>query len=289
MVVGTPLILYSFGYRFSFTEWKWLRAGGLSISSVPTTGTKIYVDGKLIQETNLFSRTVFLQGLTPGSYTIAVTKDGFFNWSKKLLVRPEQVTDARALLVQESPTEGKVLRKGDYETLHFLDSSENTIVLTSKKGKVSYYSVSDDQLIPLPATKGTTSPELSENAKAFLQDKNPKNYDYDPAQDRIIWWDDHVVNVRWLRGQAYLPLYTEKEEETVLQSSYTIRGARFYPGQDSILVAYSNMIMVVELDGRDKRNEFPLYKGREPRIEISKSDKKAYLLDDGNLISIPIP
>lgn len=284
-----PLLLYSFGYRFSWNAREWLRAGGLSVSSIPSTGTKIYINGELTKETSFFSRKLDLQGLTPGMYEIVVKKDGYYQWSKHLPVYPEQVTDALALLVEELPKEGKILLQGPYEKISFLDSSEETVRLNTAKNKPTYFSLTQSTTTIIQKEPATTTPELPNSIKELLAEKKPDGYDYDASQERIIWWNGKRIWVKWLRGEAYLPLYTEKTEDIVWEADQDIRSAEFYPGQDSILATYSNVVMVIELDGRDTRNAFPLYKGKEPACVVASRSKTAYILDAGNFISIPIP
>ena len=142
-----PIILYSFGYRFSFAEWKILRAGGLFISSTPTTGTKIYVDDHLVKETTLLSRKIFLQGLTPRTYAVRIEKEGYFPWEKNLIVRPELVTDVEALLIQDGP-EGEVSFKGNYVSLAFTDDSKEYIALKNTKGKTDFFDIERAGLVP---------------------------------------------------------------------------------------------------------------------------------------------
>jgi hypothetical protein len=111
--------------------------------------------------------------------------------------------------------------------------------------------------------------------------------DYDAPGDRVLWWQKNRIWVRWLRGEEFLPLYTDNPEAMIFDGNYPIREAYFYPAQDALFAAYANEIDVIELDGRGKRNIYPLYKGKEPQFEVSGDEKKVYILDDGNLISLP--
>lgn len=287
IIAGGPLILYSFGYRFSLDDWKVLRAGGLFISSIPSTGTHIFVDGVLVKETSILSRSVFIQGLTPRAYTIRVEKDNYFPWQKSLAVLPERVTDVRALLVKDPP-DGTVLEKGNYVSLKFFDTSETILILADPKKRERFYSIADRAFLTRLGGRATSSPEISSDAVKLIAEKKPKGYDYDSSQDRIIWWDNHTVWIRWLEGEEFLPLFTEKIEDLVFQTKSSIRTARFYPHRDAIIVALTNELRFVELDRRDTQNNHPLYKGKEPVFEVSQNAREAYILDGGNLIVMPL-
>ena len=287
MVLVAPVLLYSFGYRFSTETWQIVRAGGFSISSTPSTGTQIYLDGKLAKKTSLLSRRLFIQGLTPRAYKIRIEKDGYFPWEKTLPVYPERVTDIQALLVRDGP-EGTVLLHGDWQKFSFLGESRIILKLFDSKNRSSSFSLTDLTLTSNSSASATTTSVLPDEVKKILADKKPIDYDYDSTSERIIWWDKRTLSIRWLKGEEFLPLYTETSEEIIFRASDAIRNASFYPGQDAILLASSNAVMVVELDGRGQRNTYPLYKGREPRFLVSPDDNKVYILDDGNLIAIPL-
>ena len=288
IVVAIPGSLSPLGFRLAPDSWELVQAGGISIASTPSTGTRIYVDGKLERETTIFSRRLFLQGLTPRRYTIRIEKDGYFPWQKILMVDPERVADAHALLIKDGP-EGATLTRGDYVSFAFSDITESVITLKNVKKKEAFYLLADERVISKPLNIGTTTPLFSGTARAFIKERNIKNFDYDPSLERIVWWDKTHVWVRWLRGDEFLPLYTDEPETLIYTSNESpVREARFYPFQEALLITSSNTVMVVELDGRDKRNIYPLYKGREPHLLVARDEQIAYILDDGNLIRIPL-
>ncbi len=287
LLLVVPVLLYSFGYRFSTETWRIVHAGGLSVSSTPSTGTRIYVDGKLVKETTLLSRKLFLQGLTPHAYKIRIEKEGYFSWEKTLPVRPERVTDVQALLVRDGP-DGAVILQGDWKKLSFLPGSETIVKLSDSKNNNRFFSLTDIKFIPNPLLTSTSTPTLPEEVKKILAEKKPIGYDYDFQGERMLWWNEHSLSIHWLRGEEFLPLYTEKTEEKIFQSSDSIREAKFYPGQDAVLLTFSNAVVIIELDGRGNRNVYPLYKGNRPDFLVSNENNKIYVLDGGNLIVIPI-
>src|SRR3989344_161447 len=273
IVVAIPVILYALGFRLAPDSWELVQAGGISIASTPSTGTRIYVDGKLERETTIFSRRLFLQGLTPRRYTIRIEKEDYFPWQKVLMVDPERVADAHALLIKDGP-EGATLTRGDYVSFAFSDITESVITLKNVKKKEAFYLLADERVISKPLNIGTTTPLFSGTARAFIKERNIKNFDYDPSLERIVWWDKTHVWVGWLRGDESLPLYTDEPETLIYTSNESpVREARFYPFQEALLITSSNTVMVVELDGRDKRNIYPLYKEESP-ICLSRATNK---------------
>ncbi len=250
IVLAIPILLYSFGYRFSWNELRIVRAGGLIVTSIPRTGAKIVVDGKLVHETSFLSRRAFLQGLTPRRYHIEVTRDGYTSWEKTLPVLPERVTDAEAILFPENMERGTIIQK-------------------------------------LPIT-ATTTEALNQEVETFLKLKKPKGRAYDESSNRLVWHDGNNVWIKWFGGERYLPLYAETDEVMIFPSSYPVRSIGFYPSLDAILIAFSSEIRVVELDGRDKRNQFPIYSGVAPSFVISNETETLYVLDNKQIIAIPL-
>lgn len=283
-----PVVLYSFGYRIAQDPWNIVRAGGLAISSVPATGTRIYVDTVLERETTLLFRKLFLQGLTPRLYHVRVEKDGYFPWEKRLRVYPERVTDVQALLIKDSQQSGKVLLQGDYISIAQADRIHNILSFKDSKSRERFYSPDETKFISRLEDNATTTERFSNAATTLIQERALMQYYYDSAGERIVWWDDHRVWIKWLEGEESLPLYTDTEEALLLDIPETIRNATAYPYQDAIIVAYSNAIMTVELDGRDHRNIYPLYKGNKPSFVLSGDRQTIYILDEGNLISMPL-
>ncbi|MBI2052726.1 MAG: hypothetical protein HYT34_00585 [Candidatus Ryanbacteria bacterium] len=286
VIITAPLVLYSFGYRLSLDPIGIVRSGGLFITSTPSTGTDIYVDGKLAEHTSLFSRKFFIQGLTPRKYKIEIRKDGYFTWEKTLRVEPEHITEVKALLIKDGP-DGTILSRGGFASLMLTNSDETHLTLRDSKNRTRFYEIESASFTPRPTLLGAST-TLSDLAKDFVLKRKIKNFDYDASQERIIWWDDYEVKIKWLRGEEFMPLYTDSDEILIFRSQGPLREVALYPGKEAIFASWSNAVSVIELDGRDEHNIYPLYKGREPHFTIAPKRKMAYLLDDGNLISIPL-
>ncbi|HZE86674.1 MAG TPA: PEGA domain-containing protein [Methylomirabilota bacterium] len=100
LVISTILvILYGKGYRFGFQqgEPKLSKTGILQVTSKPT-GAQVYVDGHLTTATDNSLN------LTPGKYTIKISKDGYNDWQKDIEIQREVVIDEDALLLPKAPT-----------------------------------------------------------------------------------------------------------------------------------------------------------------------------------------
>jgi hypothetical protein len=279
-----PLVLYSFGFRFSFEEFKLLRAGGLSVRTAPVTGANILIDGKFEHATSLLSRRLFLQGLTPRPYHIQIEMDGFYAWEKVLRVYPERVTDVVAFLVKELPAEIDLLFEGEYDALQFLDDNESVIVLSSNGEKI-FYSIDDSVLLDI----GPESIQINIPNDIYSPPVDALGYVYDAQNKRALWWNKNQVWTEWLGSASSLPLYTEEKEALIFSTDSLVKDAQFYPQEEALFVVADGSVSIIELDGRSKRNEYRVFSGSDPSLLISRRDPIIYILDSGELISRRLP
>jgi len=284
---AVPLILYSFGYRVEREPaWRIVRAGGLSIAPTPTTGVRIFVDGVLERETNIFARELFLQGLTPRKYRVRLERDGYHTWEKTLRVYPAQVARAEALLI--STDAPQKLTHGSYVSMQFLDNDEQALILTKPRRSFDLFSLEDQTTTALATARArsTATTTYTKTARDFIASKNIKTFAYEPS--RIVWWDRQTIWIKWLDGEAYLPAYAEHDETKLVTLAHTIRNVSLYPGRDAIIVATDTNVDIVELDGRDQHNVVTVFRGKAPQILVSPENEILLILSDGALYSTPL-
>ena len=93
-LAGPTVILYSQGYRFDFEAKKVVQVGGLYFKVAPRSA-QVYLNGKLKENTSLFTNSALIENLLPKSYYVEIKKDGYYSWQKNLEVRERQVADAK--------------------------------------------------------------------------------------------------------------------------------------------------------------------------------------------------
>jgi len=111
-IVATPLtILYAVGYSYDWQKHAIVQTGGIYLKSTPD-GAQITVDGKKQGTTaRLISR------LTPRSYRVLVSKDGYSSWQKNLEVSPIIVTEARNIVLFPQKIEPELVATTPTSTL----------------------------------------------------------------------------------------------------------------------------------------------------------------------------
>jgi hypothetical protein len=258
-------ILYTTGYRLA-PGFKFYKTGGLYIYP-SLLGSKIFVNGKEKAETSFFKNNLFLQSLVPGEYSVLVTKDDYWLWSKKLIVKEEFVTETEPLLIPKD-TNGKIILKENFSPLEMSKYNE---ILNSLN------------ILKKPLSKNATTTEIEARYTRTLDNGKEKIY-WDPKNSKL--WAE------WLSDENSLPYYFCNDKNCsskmlIYTSKTLIKNADFYPQRrDAIIFATQNGIYAIEIDGRGGRNIEPIYKGKDPIFITYKNENNIYVLDENNLIEI---
>ena len=91
------IVFFARGYKLDIAGGGVEKTGMILAKSRPD-GAKVFLDGKLATATNNP-----ISGLKPGKYDLKIVKEGFFEWTKKVEVKEELVTEVDALLIPLSP------------------------------------------------------------------------------------------------------------------------------------------------------------------------------------------
>ncbi len=144
-IAGIFVSYYARGYRLNFKTFKFQPNGILVIKSEPD-GASVIVNNELKTATNA------TLSLSPGTYDIKVSKDGFFSWSKRMVIEKEIVTQASASLFKNVPSLSPITFSGATNPVISNDGTKIAfIVLPSKDttpDKVGLFTV-DTYTLPL--------------------------------------------------------------------------------------------------------------------------------------------
>ncbi len=97
-LVGAPLtVLYTAGYRLNFTTFRIQQTGVIALSSTPR-GATVLVNG-----IDTGAKTPYvIQRLSPGSYTVQLSKDGYRSWEQRVDVSSGATTYITATLFADA-------------------------------------------------------------------------------------------------------------------------------------------------------------------------------------------
>jgi len=264
-VISVPvLFLYSTGYRLSnFTQL--VKTGGMYVGA-ERSGAEIYINGELVRETGTFRRAFFVQDLDPATYTIEVTKDGYYPWGKTLPVYAHIVTEAQAFNIPKEPlftlipatltpiqqgpvTAADVLKNPVYEEIHAVFATTTPVSAPALTGASS-----TSALAQLEDEVATSTKEL--------------------RGMKLIDVGTQVV-AEWTRSRASIPFYFCTQErgcvDEIVLNTKDDKASHFdfFPGSsDLVIVTLSDGVYVTEIDNRSGQNIQPLYeeKGADFRV-----------------------
>ena len=149
-ILVIPLaILYASGYRIGGGS-SLIPTGGAYIA-VPLSGAEVTLNGRALGQTSLFTRDFYEDDLSPDSYVVGVTLEGYYPWYKTLVVEQYLVTDAQALLIPQQ-----------LETIELLRGATTTATTTRTLSRTAY----DGYLAAfrIATTSTTTRQKIAERA-----------------------------------------------------------------------------------------------------------------------------
>ncbi|OGZ45028.1 MAG: hypothetical protein A3J54_03220 [Candidatus Ryanbacteria bacterium RIFCSPHIGHO2_02_FULL_45_13b] len=102
LLLTGPVLLYTFGYRFSLSNFDIHKTGGIFIHTKPP-GTNLII-GETERTTSYLTGNAFIQNLRPDSYTVRVSRKGYQAWEKIVDVKPQTVTELFPVLMPATQT-----------------------------------------------------------------------------------------------------------------------------------------------------------------------------------------
>jgi hypothetical protein len=93
---GTFFILSALGWIPDLKSFRIVRTGSLYVKFAPSDAT-LYVDAKPFKLRSFTGGGLLVNGLSPKEYNLRLTKEGFNDWLKKLVVSPGKVTVANKI------------------------------------------------------------------------------------------------------------------------------------------------------------------------------------------------
>ena len=193
----TATIYYSFGYNYNPQTGESFQAGAIVLRTTPRDAT-IYKNEEVVQNSGflggVFSPFIKIENLRPQSYKIRVSKDGFNEWKKNVMIEYGQV----------AKYENVVLLKNKYESAAVLLKNKNDSTVAPSDlalptdGKV-YVATNKNELI----FEGTVGAESG----LFLVSIRGEEYDLvlDKAQLSLI---GEIQEIKWTEDDGRIVLRT---------------------------------------------------------------------------------
>ncbi len=261
------VILYAEGYKYSFSDNKFVRTGAISIKT--NTGASVYLNGRLDGNTSFFGDSYSVNGLIPGKYEIRVQKDTYSTWHKNISVEEGLVIDfSRVMILPQAGVEKDTV----VEEIDNIFKAQAALVPSpppagGSKPKptpkpVKSPSVNSGQASPTPTPTKYTEPFIMQNNILYQNKdqelvqiaKDVKGFSLSRYNNKIAWWtNDNQLWVMWLNDTNYQPYRKNGDIDMITKFSNTIKNLAWFRDEDHIVVD-SNGYKVVEIDKRGGLN-----------------------------------
>ncbi len=262
------LMLYATGYRIN-SAFAVFKTGGILVQN-QLSGTDILLNGKLVKTTNLFQRSIFLDNLKPGVYSIEAQKDGYQSWKQKLAVLPEQVSQTAVFIL---PKQVEI-----NEVTSFIISTST--VTTSESGTTTS--------VEKVKTFKSSNPDY---AKVKMIFENPLLASTTRIFQKVhIGYTKNELLVKWAGLSEDTPQNLCSIERCFIESKFPISGIRdldFYPGRsDVVVVSGGSDIYAKQIDARDAPPLQKIYHGTAPSFRLDS--EVIYIRDQGHYFKIEL-
>jgi PEGA domain len=256
-ILAVPMLfLYATGYRFE-TLTLLTKTGGIYVGT-EQADANIYLNHELVRETGTFRRAFFIQDLKPGSYTISVSKPGYFSWEKTLPVYEHIVTEARAFTLPKEPVRELIPSTFVNQTT---DATSTTAIpnpiytaIVARFGTTS--TTTKKQKRPTHSTTRSVIAIVTEGIATTTK----------VFGGMQLYSEREQVIARWMRTAENAPFYfCIRESECVESIALNTKGEKpasfdFFPGTtDLAILTLKDGVYVTELDNRSEQNIQPLY------------------------------
>lgn len=110
LVLLPAIILYADGWRFK-QGFGFVRTGGVYVS-VPYSDATVTLNGEVVGHSGFLQREFYIGDLAPAAYSLRIEAPDRRTWSRLLVVEPQLVTDARAVLLPDDITLSRLIISG---------------------------------------------------------------------------------------------------------------------------------------------------------------------------------
>lgn len=249
VIIGALILVAIAGIAALISSARTAQSGSIILDSPLEAGTTVFLNNKRVLRVQDSTEPLVLDGLSVGTHTIVVGKDGHWPWSKELvLANGEQVTVHPFVVPQEPALTVLTKEHNDY---------------APAQEQFSTYTLPNADT-PLLSSTGSVALWISENAlhARWLAEREPP--------------------------EAFCFAGTCNRALIVLPADKPIRNVAFFGNRDTVVVFGSeNGIFALELDKRGTQNFQPLYLGTAPEFVFVAEDRMV-IRDEGTLFALQL-
>ena len=280
MALTSGVLLYVYGYRFSFERGIFIYSGSITIKPTPEDVT-IFIDGQEVpkNKAGILNQSYLVGGLLPGKHYVEVKAPGYHAWAKDVIVQSGLSTEFwNVFLVEEN------IGKSNQEE--------------SADTRQMYPAPKDPELI-------VYAQQNAEGVKIVLADTKANDQEQDviaelPGYELLP--TDAKENVEWSPNERYLlvPVVKEgvrdtalvaiKDEEVTMVSAITqktgLHHLRWNP-KEKTHAFYQEGQLLLQTDLKDEELAYTARFENIVAYDLSE-DYLFYLKNDGHVYRVPV-
>lgn len=239
LILGTlAAVLYGKGYRFGLNEGRLDFAGtGLLVATSTPDGARVFVNGHLTTATD---NTI---NLSPGDYSVKISKDGYFPWEKKLKIQKEVVTKADALLFPNAPKLESITNIGVRNSVLDPSLTKIAFAVASQSARKNGIYILDLSTRPILTLQSSSSQIVDDTADLFSQ----SSFAWSPDGEKLM----ATVSARSTGSAGSLQA---SSGSSTTQTSYLIDTTQFNESPNDVTATLSSVVVSwqKELDEKEK-------------------------------------
>ena len=260
LITAPLIVLYTQGFRYNFSRGRIQKTGIIRVTSVPR-GADIYLNGSPYLKSKTPAK---IERVLPGDYEIKISKEGYYDWQKKLAVYENSSTFAERIILW---------KKSEVEKLTTLTSTnwliapdKNSIALSDASGNIKLLNINSGII-------GETSGGQLTNILQLKNKSNLKLISYSPSGRYLL------ASVQENEKPVYLIIDALKQESQTIQLR-NILSIKFDTISDSLYA--SNQDGLWKIDYNINQSEL-LIKGFQAN-DFFIAGKNIYLIKEAILI-----
>ena len=314
-VLFAPLaIIYSQGYRINFSPGEGekiiTQTGGLFLKIQPRQA-KVYIDGKLKENTDFFFGSLLVENLLPGKYVIEVKKEGYSSWQKTLEIKEKTVTEAKDIVlfpenpgietlaenIQDfwfSPDQKKLIFKEEDEKGWFLTLYEPEKNLKSQLIKKSDISTKEVKLLDITFSKDskeiTIQTEISKVKRYFTLDITMAGLSPKETEAPEVGEKEYIVGNYKFKEEDGTLYFSNNSSDSFQELFSQVKGFKFSPEAKKMAYFSDYEIWIMFLDkvtlDKEAGDKMFLIRLSEKIDNVFWLDSNYLVLNAGNTIKI---
>lgn len=279
-VITTAVLLYVYGYRFSFERGIFIYSGSLTIKATPEEVT-IFIDGEEVpsNKAGILNQSYLITGLVPGKHSVEVKAPGYHSWAKDVIIQSGISTEFwNVFLVEENIGKSNQERSEDTKQMYPAPKDPDLIVYAQQNQEGVKIILADTQ-------EGDQGQDVIAELPGYqlLPTEAKENIEWSPTEKYLLV----PVTKDGVRDTAFVRIKDEElEMVSVLTGKTNIHHLRWNPEEKS-QVFYQEGTTLVQTDVREKELDY-ITRFEDIQTYDLSENYLFFLKSDGHIYRIPL-